>query len=148
MYEFHFDYITNKYGNNTRLLLTDTDNLMYQIKMEDVYEDFSNNREMLSFSNYSTKSKYYDNSNKLLAGKMKNETVGVAIEEFVELKPNMYSYFVNDNSEHKKAKDVNRNVIAAISHNEYKNVLLNKKCLRIQWKGFKLKIIKYELWNK
>ena len=132
MYEFHFDYITNKYGNNTRLLLTDTDNLMYQIKMEDVYEDFSNNREMLSFSNYSTKSKYYDNSNKLLAGKMKNETVGVAIEEFVELKPNMYSYFVNDNSEHKKAKDVNRNVIAAISHNEYKNVLLNKKCLRIQ----------------
>ena len=106
MYEFHFDYITNKYGNNTRLLLTDTDNLMYQIKMEDVYEDFSNNREMLSFSNYSTKSKYYDNSNKLLAGKMKNETVGVAIEEFVELKPKMYSYFVNDNSEHKKAKDV------------------------------------------
>ena len=132
MYEFHFDYITNKYGNNTRLLLTDTDNLMYQIKMEDVYEDFSNNREMLSFSNYSTKSKYYDNSNKLLAGKMKNETVGVAIEEFVELKPKMYSYFVNDNSEHKKAKDVNRNVIAAISHNEYKDVLLNKKCLRIQ----------------
>ena len=132
MYEFHFDYITNKYGNNTRLLLTDTDNLMYQIKMEDVYEDFSNNRGMLSFSNYSTKSKYYDNSNKLLAGKMKNETVGVAIEEFVELKPKMYSYFVNDNSEHKKAKDVNRNVIAAISHNEYKDVLLNKKCLRIQ----------------
>ena len=87
---------------------------------------------MLSFSNYSTKSKYYDNSNKLLAGKMKNETVGVAIEEFVELKPKMYSYFVNDNSEHKKAKDVNRNVIAAISHNEYKDVLLNKKCLRIQ----------------
>ena len=100
--------------------------------MEDVYEDFSDNREMLSFSNYSTKSKYYDNTNKLLAGKMKNETVGVAIEEFVELKPNMYSYFVNDNSEHKKAKDVNRNVIAAISHNEYKDVLLNKKCLRIQ----------------
>ena len=100
--------------------------------MEDVYEDFSDNREMLSFSNYSTKSKYYDNTNKLLAGKMKNETVGVAIEEFVELKPKMYSYFVNDNSEHKKAKDVNRNVIAAISHNEYKDVLLNKKCLRIQ----------------
>ena len=42
----------------------------------------------------------------------------------------MYSYFVDDNSEHKKSKGLNRNVVATISHNEYKNVLLNKKCLR------------------
>ena len=32
--------------------------------------------------------------------------------------------------ENKKAKDVNRNVAAAIGHNEYKDVLLYKKCLR------------------
>ena len=38
---------------------------------------------MFDFSNYSTKSKYYDNSNKLVIGKMKDETAGVAIEEFV-----------------------------------------------------------------
>ena len=61
---------------------------------------------------------------------MKDETAGVATEEFVRLKPKMYSYLVNDNSEHKKAKVVNRNVVATISHNEYKDVLLNKKCLR------------------
>ena len=30
----------------------------------------------------------------------------------------------------KKARDVNENVVAAISHNEYKDVLLNKKCIR------------------
>ena len=41
MYEFHYDYIKNKYGNKSRLLFTDTDNLMYEIKNEDVYEDFS-----------------------------------------------------------------------------------------------------------
>ena len=34
----------------------------------------------------------------------------------------MYSYLVNDNSEHKKVKDMNRNVAAAINHIEYKDV--------------------------
>ena len=81
---------------------------------------------MFDFSNYLTKSKYYDNSNKLVVGKMKDETAGVTIKEFVRLKPKMYSYFVDDNNEHKKAKGV----VVAIIHNEYKDVLLNKKCLR------------------
>ena len=38
--------------------------------------------------------------------------------------------FLEDNSEHKKAKGVKRNVVATISHNEYNDVLLNKRCLR------------------
>ena len=58
---------------------------------------------------------------------MKDERAGVAIEEFVGLKPKTYLYLVNDNSEDKKAKDVNRNVVAKISHFECKDVLLNKK---------------------
>ena len=39
---------------------------MYEIKTEDVYKYFSSDKDMLDFSNYSTKSKYYDNSNKLV----------------------------------------------------------------------------------
>ena len=85
---------------------------MYETKTEDVYEDFSNSKEMFDFSNYSTydstNSEYYDNSNKLAVGKMKNETAGVAIEEFVGLKPKMYSYLVEADSERKKAKGVNK----------------------------------------
>ena len=84
---------------------------------------------MLDFSNYSTKLRYYNNSNKLVIGKMNDETRGVPIEEFVGLNPKMYSFLV-DNCEHKKAKGVNKNVVATISHNEYKDVLLNKKCRR------------------
>ena len=45
---------------------------------------------------------------------MKNETRGVAIEEFVGLKAKMYSFLVDDNCEDKKAKNVNRNVVATI----------------------------------
>ena len=61
MYEFHYDYINDRFGNNSRLLFTGTDSLMYEIKTEDVYEVFSNDKEMFGFSNYSTRSKYYDN---------------------------------------------------------------------------------------
>ena len=39
--EFHYDYIKNTYANNSRLLFTDTDSLMYEIKTEDVYENYS-----------------------------------------------------------------------------------------------------------
>ena len=42
----------NKYGNNSRLLFTDTDNSMYETRAEDFYVDFSKDREMLNFSNY------------------------------------------------------------------------------------------------
>ena len=85
---------------------------------------------MFDFSNYSGKAKYYVDSNKLAVGKMKDETGGVATKEFVELKPKMYSFLADDSSEHKKATDVNKNVLETISHSEYKNVLLNKKCPR------------------
>ena len=75
MYKFHYDYIKNKYDNNLRLF-TDTDSLMYEIKTEDVCKDFSNNKEMFDFSSYSTKSTY-DDLNKLVVGKIKDETAGV-----------------------------------------------------------------------
>ena len=122
MYRFHYDYIKDEYGNKSKVLLTDTDSLMYEIKTEDVYEDFSSNKEMFDFTNYPTKSKYYDDSNNLVIAKMKDETGGVAVEEFVGLEPKMCSFLV-DNSEHKKAKGVNKNVVV-IMNNEYKGLLL------------------------
>ena len=116
-----YEYV--KYLNKSKILFTDTDSLIYEIKTEGVYEDFSSNKEMFDFSNYSTKSKYYDDSNKLAIGKMKDENGGNAIEEFDGLKPKMYSFLVGNNNEHKKAKCVNRNVNATISHNEYKRCI-------------------------
>ena len=69
MYIFRYDYIKNIYDNKSKLLFKDTVSLMYEIKTEDVYEDFSSDKEMFDFSNYSTKSKHYDNSHKLVIGK-------------------------------------------------------------------------------
>ena len=70
-------------------------------------------------------SKYFDISNKLVVRKMKNEIAGVTIEEFFGLKPKMYLYLVDNNSDHKKAKGINKNVVAILTRNENKDFLLN-----------------------
>ena len=66
---------------------------------------------------------------------MKDETAGVAIKEFVWLKSKMYLCLVDNNNEHKKVNYVNKNAVATINHNEYKDFLLNKRCLRhsVNW---------------
>ena len=64
---------------------------MYQLKTEDVYEDFSKDKEIFDFSNYSAKSKYYDDSNKLVVGK--------AEDVFF-----CFFFLADDSSEYKKKK--------------------------------------------
>ena len=129
MQEFNYNYVENIYGNSSRLLFPDTDSLMYEIKTEDIYEDFSKYREMFVSNNQSGESKCHDASNKLVNGKIKND-ISVSVKELVGLKQKMYLFLVDFSVEHKKAKGANKNAAATISHNKYKNVLLNKKCLR------------------
>ena len=60
---------------------------------------------------------------------MKDEAGSVAIKKIDVLKAKTYSFLGDDNNENKKAMGVNENV-EKITHIEYKDVLLNKKCLR------------------
>ena len=48
MQKFYHDYFKNKYDRKSELLFTDTDGLMYEIKTEDVYQDFGSNKEKCS----------------------------------------------------------------------------------------------------
>ena len=50
MYEFKYKYIKSKFDAN--LLFTDTDSLVYEIKTEDVYEDFYKGKNFFDFSDY------------------------------------------------------------------------------------------------
>ena len=60
----------------------------------------------------------------------------------------MYLFLVDDSSDHKKANGVNKSFVESIGHREYKDVLLNRKCLKhsmnkIQSKGHR--IVTYEI---
>lgn len=54
--------------------------------------------------------------NTLVFRKMKNEMGGVAIKKVVGLKPKMYSILLSNSYEYRKAKNVNKNVVARIRH--------------------------------
>ena len=71
-----------KVWQNSILLFTDTNSLIHEIKTEDVYEGFRNNKEMFDFSNYSVKSKYYNNSNKLVTVKRKMKQLVLRLKNF------------------------------------------------------------------
>ena len=37
--QFHYEYVKSKYGDQAKLLFTDTDGFCYHIQTEDVYKD-------------------------------------------------------------------------------------------------------------
>lgn len=59
---------------------------------------------MFDFNNYSNKPSYYDDSNKIVVGKMKDKTDCFGIKESVWLKTNMYFLLLDDNSDHKNQR--------------------------------------------
>ncbi|KAL9971514.1 hypothetical protein ACROYT_G017685 [Oculina patagonica] len=84
MYDFHYNYIKEKYGDKARLLFTDTDSLTYEIEADDVYKDFWNDKEKFDNSDYPESSHFYNKTNKKVIGKFKDEAAGVPICEFDE----------------------------------------------------------------
>ena len=89
VYDFHYNFIKKNF--NTELLFADTDSLTYEIKSENVYEEFFKWEDLFDFSNYSKDSIFYDDTNKKVIGKMKDEYGGVIIDQFIGLKSKIYS---------------------------------------------------------
>ena len=114
MYQFHYDYVLKTF-KDVKLLFTDTDSLVYEIKGCNVYDKCFEDKHLFDSSGYSKDSVYYCDLNKKLLGKMKDELNGVKIAEFVGLKSKMYSLIASNDKEVNKAKGVN----LKLRHKEY-----------------------------
>ena len=57
MYEFYHKYIKIKFSAN--LFFTGLDSLVYEIKRDDVYEDFFEDKHWFDFSDYPRYSKFF-----------------------------------------------------------------------------------------
>ena len=59
-YEFYYKYIRKNITTVFNLLFTDTDSLVYEIKKDDIYEDFYENKNLFDFSDYPKDSNIFD----------------------------------------------------------------------------------------
>ena len=124
MYKFHYGYIKQKYGENAKLLFTDTDSLCYHINTDDFYKDMEKDKEKYyDLSNYDKEHFLYDNINESQLGFFKDEMKGIPIIEFCGIRSKMYSILLDNGDEPKTAKGIKKCAINRISHNDYKRCL-------------------------
>ena len=117
------------------LLFTDTDSLTYEIKLEYVYEKNFKYKHLLDFSNFSKDSKFYDNQNEMVVGKMRVVNKGIPINKFFGLKSKMHSMLSDGGKECNTAKGVS----IATEFNEFRDTLSIKNVVRHKMKRIQSK---------
>ncbi len=131
MHQFHYEHMKPKYDCHAKLLFTDTESVCYEIKTNDVYQDMLQDIDLFDTSEYAQDHPLYSLTNTKVLGKMKDETHGIPIQEFVGLRPKMYSILYTENDkpvEKKTAKGIKKFVTKRkFRQASYKECLLEKK---------------------
>ena len=146
MYEFWYDYLKPKYGDNARLCYTDTDSFVIDVKTEDFYKDIADDID-----------KWFDTSkhdkddnrplpigkNKNVVGKFKDKLDGKIIIEFLALRAKAYTFLTDcyddddddDDDDYDKNKIINKKaevtnkcvIKRELTFKNYKDSLLNNE---------------------
>jgi hypothetical protein len=125
MYDFHYNEMKPRYGDNIQLCFTDTDSLLYDVKTDDIYKDMLERKELYDFSDYPTNHPNFSVENKKVLGKMKDEMSSRAILEGVFLKAKMYSTLEACGNEKSTAKGVKMSAQKKLTHQHYKGILFD-----------------------
>ena len=135
MYNFYYNTLKARYGENVRLLYTDTDSLIVHVQTDDLYKDMSLNADLYDTSNFPEDHPLYSTTNKKV-GKFKDELGGKVLTEFIGLRPKMYSYAGEDSG--KRAKGVKKSVLRkSITHDDYRSCLFEKEVFHRDMPGLR-----------
>ena len=139
MYQFWYDYMTPKYGDNIKLCYMDTDSFIMHIKKKDFYKDIADDVEKrFDTSNYEVNRPLPTGKNKKVIGLMKDELGGKIMTEFAALRPKTYSYLMDDGGRDKKTKGTKKCVIKRrLKFNDCKDCLLNNEIILKSQQRFK-----------
>ena len=105
MYEIWYDYIEPKYRDNAKLCYMDNEIFIIYIKIEDFYEYTADDvKKWFDTSNYNVGRLLLNGMNKKVIGYFKDELGAKIMKELNSLRPKRYSYLMDDDGKHKKAK--------------------------------------------
>ena len=141
MYESPYDYMRKKF-KDLLLCYMDTDSLVYHIGTDDFYAEISKDVP----TRFDTSAHRSDRPlpvglNKKVIGLMRDEMGGEIIEEFISLRPKLYSYRKSGGVVGKKCKGIKKNVVKrTITFEDYKLALFKKSNLyrsQLMFRSFK-----------
>ena len=141
MYSFYYDVLKVRYGENIKLIYTDTDSYVLQTFTNDIFEDFKDLKQHMDFSGYDKEHPCHDATNKKVLGKFKDECDGKIIASFIALRPKMYCFKLYDEvKEEKKAKGVPKHKVKSeLDMTDYENTLHNKKAKHVNFSAIRSK---------
>ena len=125
MYEFWYDYVKPKYGENAKPCYMDTDSFIVHVKTDNIYKDIAENFKTKFYtSNFKIDKRPPKGKNKKVIGLIKDELGGQIMKEFVGLRTKTNIYLKDNNDEHKKAKGTKKFVIKRkLKFQDYNNCL-------------------------
>ncbi|XP_048512602.1 uncharacterized protein LOC125501330 [Athalia rosae] len=133
IYDSHYNYVRNTFGDRAKLMYTDTDSLLYHFTRVNIYEYIKRDLTRFDTSDYPSNNVYgIPLVNKKVPGLMKDETNGKPITEFVELWAKLYAFKTLGEKDKKKANGVKGSALKTITFDDYKDCLFThqnlKKC--------------------
>ena len=125
MYEFWYDDVKPKYGENVKLCYMDTDRFIIHVKTKNIYKYIAEDVETrFDTSSYEIIRLLPKGKNRRVTGLIKYDLGGEIMKEFIGLWANPYSYLKDNNNEDKKAKGTKMWVMKRkIKSQDYKNCL-------------------------
>ncbi|XP_043280369.1 uncharacterized protein [Venturia canescens] len=132
VYDFHYEYMKREFDDRCKLLYTDTDSLLYEIRCNDIYAIMKRDIKRFDTSDYPPNNRFgMPQANKKVIGLMKDECNGRIMTEFVGLRSKMYCVRVEGRDRIKRVKGVKRSVVeASITFDDFLRCLRDKKAQR------------------
>jgi len=149
IYDFHYGYMKQKYGDKCQLLMTDTDSLVYKITTESWIDDVKEDaNDFYDFSNYPINHPLFSKTNSKKLRMMKDESAGIELYEFIGLKAKMYSMLFADGHEKHTSKGISKSAVVSqhdlfipydilIRHEHYKKCLEDEEEIPISMYGIR-----------
>ncbi|XP_023314539.1 uncharacterized protein LOC111693627 [Trichogramma pretiosum] len=116
LYRFHYDFMRDRFGSNCKVLYTDTDSLVYEIRGQNVYEVMKHKDNINEFDTFDYEKDnpfgmplLRENSKKI--GLMKDELCGKILRRFCGLRSKMYSVDIQNGGVIKKIKGIKSSVV-------------------------------------